>query len=264
MKTENAKIVSYSDRFKDPSAVEAYNSREYAPDSYATCIWQIQRPMLEQLLKEFKRGLHGPLRLLDFACGTGRIVSCLEPLADVAEGVDISEKMVEVARRKCKKARLRVGDILCSPEILQERYDVITCFRFLLNADPETRKCVLRRLRQLMCDLEGLFLVNIHGNASSLRHMAILWKRWRLRRAPTAERARVMLNEMGASEARELLRESGFEVISQLGFGVMPPTFYRTPLRRLAAAIDRVFARRQWCKDWSIELLFVCRPNNRI
>lgn len=252
--------VSYSKRFQEPSAVASYDAQEYGAGSYSAHVWQWQRPVVEQVLRDFRRRRPGPVRLLDFACGTGRVLAALEPLADSAVGVDISESMAAVARTKCRSAQVRVGDILTQPELLPEKkFDVISCFRFVLNAEPELRLRVLRRLREAVCEPDGLLLVNIHGNARSLRHPAIAWKRWR--KCPTDG---AMLNEMTPGEAKELLRAAGFEIVRQFGFGLLPPTLYRTPLRGLAAAVDRSLAGDNGWRNAAIDLLFVCRPGKII
>ena len=248
--------ISYSERFQEKSAVEFYDSQEYGSGSYSTAIWQLQRPVLERVLQDLRRGRTEPIRLLDFACGTGRVLACLEPLVDNAEGIDISENMVAIARSKCVRARLQVGNILTNPELLQEEYDVISCFRFLLYVEPEMGGRILHRLRESLRVPDGLLLVNIHGNSRSLRHPAIVWRRWRER----AEKSGAMLNEMSPVETKQLLRNSGFEIVHQFGFGMLPPTLYRTPLRKLAAVADRSLAGDHRWNDWSIDMLFVCRP----
>jgi hypothetical protein len=99
--------------------------------------------------------------------------------------------------------------------------------------------------------------LNIHGNSHSLRHPAIVWRRWRARSHPGG----ALLNEMSPAETRALLQKSGFEVIRQFGFGILPPTLYRTPLRYPAAAVDRLFAGENiWC-NCSIDVMFVCKPS---
>lgn len=247
--------TTYSSRFQDRAAVEAYESMEYGAASYATFVWAWQRPVVERIIQEFKRGRTLPVRLLDFACGTGRVIATLEPLVDTAEGIDISENMVAVARKKCRTARLQVGDILAQPELLQPPYDVITCFRFLLNVEPELRVRILKTLRTALRP-GGLLVVNVHGNSRSLRHPAVVWRRWRERSAKT----HAMLNEMSPPETSWLLRESGFQIVTQFGFGMLPPTFYRTPLRRVAAAADQFLAGENRWSNCAIDQLFVCRP----
>ena len=248
--------MSYSNRFQRAAAVADYDSKEYGAGSYATKVWQWQRPVVEQIVKDFGIGRTGPVRLLDFACGTGRVLSSLESLVDSADGIDISQNMVAAARRKCPRARLLVGDILSQPELLPGEYGIITCFRFLLNAEPELRRRVLVRLRERLLAPDGRLLVNVHGNSRSLRHPAIRWRRWREGTRPTGE----MLNEMGPDETKRLLAECGFQVVRQYGFGLLPPTCHRTPLRPLARAVDRRLAGDHWWSDWSIDMLFLCRP----
>jgi ubiquinone/menaquinone biosynthesis C-methylase UbiE len=248
--------ISYSERFQQKDAVESYDANEYATGSYSTRIWQLQRPVLEKNLTDFRRARTEPVRLLDFACGTGRVLSCVEQFADTADGIDISENMVAVARTKCQRARLQVGNILSNPELLQKNYDVITCFRLLLNLESAMRGRILRELRRVIHEPSGRLLINIHGNSHSLRHPAIVWRRWRKQ----PETAEVMLNEMSVAETEKLLGESGFEVVQKIGFGHLPPGFYRTPLRAAAFAADGFLAGANSLSHWSVDILFVCRP----
>lgn len=127
--------ISYSDRFQEKDAVEFYDAQEYGSGSYSTAIWQLQRPVIGRILKDFRRERTEPVRLLDFACGTGRVLASLEPLVDRAEGIDVSENMVAVARTKCVKARLLVGDILASPETAAKELRR----HFLFPFSPERR-----------------------------------------------------------------------------------------------------------------------------
>jgi len=250
-------IINYADRFQNPAAVASYEGREYGAGGYAATVWQGQLPVLERTVQAYRAAQGGPVRLLDFACGTGRVLAGLAPWVDEADGVDISEPMVAVARGKCPRARLVVGDILTQPELLQPQYEIISCFRFLLNAEPALRGRVLRRLREVLRSPGGLLLVNVHGNAQSLRHPALAWRRWREQSRPTGE----MLNEMTAGEVRKLLAGSGFEVVNQHGYGMLPPSLHRTWVRPLAVAADRSLAGVHWWNRWSIDMLFICRPS---
>jgi SAM-dependent methyltransferase len=248
--------ASYSSRFQSPADVEAYESTEYGAASYATQVWQWQRPVLEGIIRDFQGGRKAPARLLDFACGTGRVLAFVESLVAAAEGVDLSENMVALARAKCRQARLQVGDILSQPDLLQKSYDIITAFRFLLNVEPVLRRRVLHKLREVVREPDGRLIINVHGNSRSLRHPAILWRRWREASQPTG----AMLNEMSPAETKALLAASGFQIVRQFGFGLLPPTLYRTLLRRPAAALDKRLAGDNLLRNCSIDLMFVCRP----
>ena len=69
-----------------------------------------------------------------------------------------------------------------------------------------------------------------------------------------------MLNEMSPAETRQLLADCGFQIVRQFGFGMLPPTFYRTPLRGLVEVVDRSLAGENILSNLSIDLMFVCRP----
>ena len=248
--------TSYSDRFQKSSEVADYELKEYGAGSYSAAVWKTQLPFVQQIIADFRREKSGRVRLLDFACGTGRVTSALEPLVDEVFGVDISENMVAVARKKCTQATLQVGDIFLQPELLQNNYDLITSFRFLLNVEPEMRLRVLKKLRTVLRKPDGLLIVNVHGNARSLRHPAIVWRRWRERSRPSG----AMLNEMSPGETRQLLQACGFQIVRQFGFGMLPPTFYRTPLRGLVEVMDRSLAGENFLSNLSIDSMYVCRP----
>jgi SAM-dependent methyltransferase len=248
--------ISYGTRFQTKDAVARYDLGEYSAGSYSSRIWELQRPVLVEILGQHQAAVRHSLSLLDFACGSGRVLASLEPQVLAAEGIDISPEMVAAAAAKCKKARLQAGDILKQPALLKKDYDVITAFRFLLNVEPEIRRRALRRLREVIHPRQGLLVVNVHGNSRSLRHPAIVWRRWRERSHETP----AMLNEMSPDEARKLLGDCGFQVVRQFGFGMLPPTLYRTPLRNFAFAVDKLLAGDRWCNDWAIDMLFVCRP----
>jgi hypothetical protein len=70
-----------------------------------------------------------------------------------------------------------------------------------------------------------------------------------------------MLNEMSPAEAKALLRECGFRIVRQLGFGILPPTLYHTPLRGPAALVDWLFAGENIWRNCSVDLMFVCQPD---
>jgi hypothetical protein len=112
--------TGYAKRFQDKDDVESYDLKEYGAGSYSTRIWELQRPLLVEILERHQSEARRPLSLLDFACGTGRVLACLESLVNQADGIDISPEMAAVARTKCARSRLQVGDILTQPELLQK------------------------------------------------------------------------------------------------------------------------------------------------
>jgi SAM-dependent methyltransferase len=106
-------------------------------------------------------------RYLDFACGTGRMLSALAPFFQEVIGVDVSESMVSAARLKVEKAAFHIVD-LTTQDISMGQFDLITAFRFFGNAEPTLRREALRVLRSKLRD-DGLLVLNNHRNPSALR-----------------------------------------------------------------------------------------------
>jgi SAM-dependent methyltransferase len=249
---------SYQSRFLERNVAEDYASREYGAESYATSIWGLQAPLVERLLREIQQkdptGRH-----LDFACGTGRITRLTEEIFPEIDALDISSAMVEVARKTCLRARFSVGNILENPGLCPGPYASISTFRLILNLDPPLRVPILRELNRRLKP-GGVLLFNLHGNRSSLRQPAILWKRWRHGRGSAKDG--LMLNDMSREQAEDCLEASGFIVEQVHGTGVLPPTVYRWPLRSLWRRIDCWLSGRHFLNRFCIDLLFVCKKRD--
>jgi len=243
-------VRRYSERFQTPEAVEQYEHGEYAPNSYSTYIWQLQKPMLQHIVESRKES-YGPVHLLDFACGSGRVLQFLEDGLERSDGVDVSRAMAEVARARCRRSTIYVGDILMDPELVADDYDIVTCFRFILNTEHDNRLRVLRELHKRLAGTNGLLVANVHGNRLSARHLALLG-----RRMFRKERH----SEMSRKAIRELFDQCGFDIVLEHGYGILPATLYRTRLDRLARYIDRMCSRIPALTGISIDLLYVCRP----
>lgn len=241
---------SYSKRFQEQNVVENYESVEYSVDSYSSYIWQLQMPVIADIICRYKPQLE-PTRLLDFACGTGRILSFLKNYVDQIEGVDISPLMAQVAQQKCPDIPISVGDILSNPTLATGDFHIISAFRFLLNTEPTVRVNILKELRKRLINKNGVLVANIHGNRASVRSLAIRYRKM----AKGESHA-----EMSRDEVYQLMYTCGYEVLEEFGFGVVPPTLYRTPLKNLAQWFDRTSQKTQFATRFSIDLLYVCRP----
>ena len=67
-------------------------------------------------------------RYLDFACGTGRLLSFLENNFAASTGVDISKDMLNIAEKYRKKSELICGDITREHLLDGRKYDIFTAF----------------------------------------------------------------------------------------------------------------------------------------
>jgi len=109
-------------------------------------------------------------RYLDFACGSGRVLSQLAGHFSETVAVDVSDSMVQAARQKTEALDLTIDfhlqDITQDP-LAQEPFDLVTAFRFFGNAQHPLRRDVLSALRPLVKP-DGMLVINNHRNPKSL------------------------------------------------------------------------------------------------
>src|SRR5262249_21512132 len=106
--------------------------------------------------------------VLELACGTGSILKQLQPHYHLT-GVDLSDEMLAIARKKLPGVRLLQGDMRAVD--LGERFDVVLCVYDSINHLTRFRDwdAVFRRAREHLND-GGVFLFDIntvHRLASS-------------------------------------------------------------------------------------------------
>jgi SAM-dependent methyltransferase len=215
----------YDTRFTDETSVKDYTSL-YGKGGYDDHVWALERPVVLELLRR-EREKQGRLRLLDFACGTGRILRAVGDLADELTGVDISPRMAGRAALASPRAQIRTGCVL-NDDLLVGTYDTVTIFRFFLNAPREIRLPILRKIRQHV-QSGALLLINNHGHSPSMRSLAI--------RVPRARPQQP--NELRHRDIAALLAASGFRIERRYGFSAFPSSLH---LRVPSAALRRVDA----------------------
>lgn len=150
-------------------------------------------------------------KILDFACGTGRIASFLaDDLHMHVDGYDISSEMLGVA-----KSRGGACNYFCeSIETARSSgYDVVTAFRFFLNAEDDLRRFALSNLYRVL-SVNGLLVVNIHVSNISPLGLAYRFRNFLL--------GRTVAKTCGRSEAIHFLEDSGFQVVEVIDYSFVP------------------------------------------
>ncbi len=184
-----------------------YDAR-FRRNRHRSMVWQMERRVLKGVVSGLARG--GPVRYLDFACGTGRVLSFMESRVDEAVGLDVSADMLGVARTAVQRAELILGDLTDGGMLTGRRFELITAFRFFPNAEPDLRREAMRALAERLAP-SGRLVLNNHLNAGSL-----------LRRvAAIAERAG-RTHSMSHAEVEDLARGAGLRVLSAHGIGYVP------------------------------------------
>ncbi|TSC79446.1 MAG: type 12 methyltransferase [Parcubacteria group bacterium Gr01-1014_29] len=157
MKT-NYRISHQSERVS-----EIYDEVLYRPGTYDDALWQEEKRVLQRELSQLEKDVAN-ISYLDFACGTGRLLSFLEDRVNEAVGVDIAEEMLGRARKIVHRARVIRADSTREDPLAGEVFDFITAFRFFLNAEPALREEALPKILYRlfgssgMCKLDGALL----------------------------------------------------------------------------------------------------------
>lgn len=201
-KTENRGEV-YADQFDNNPRLIAY--------------WKIEKDFLKNNYCKIKI-----TRYLDFACGTGRLSSLFENFSDEAIGIDVSEPMLNIARKKLKKTNLINYDLFSEspPPIMLidengsengfKKFELITAFRFFPNAEDELKEKALHKLFDLLSP-GGILIINNHGNYNSLDQKILrLFKR------------DAGFYGMTDDEMENLISKSEFRVKQRYKFGLLP------------------------------------------
>jgi ubiquinone/menaquinone biosynthesis C-methylase UbiE len=186
--------------------------------------WLVEQRLLTDLLETHVPA--GPRSVADFACGTGRVLEFLSRSYDSPVGIDISPAMLALAGERCPHATVVLGDVTTTPTLAPGPFDLITAFRFFLNAEPELRSAALEWMRGAL-QPGGLVVANFHLNPASLRGAYL-----RLRMRPATRPPMMTLKDV-----RQLFSAHGFTVHQILGYGFLP---FRREGRTLLAPSARL------------------------
>ena len=120
-------------------------------------IWDIEKKILDKFLLNSIN-----LEYLDFAGGTGRILNYLQKKCKKKYLIDSSRKMVEHAKSKIKDVNYIDKDF---NEItnFDQKFDLITAFRFFPNAEPLLREKAMKFISEHL-KKDGYLILNNHKN----------------------------------------------------------------------------------------------------
>lgn len=221
---------SYVASHTTPGKGEQYD-QFYNTDPWHRWLWAREQQVLTQLLREQFKGR--PVDALDFACGTGRITSALEPQVRSITGVDVSESMLEMARRKLKKAELYHGNLLDGPVFPPRQFDLITAFRFFVNAEQPLRLAALKALEPYLAP-NGILVFNNHQNLDSAYIQ--------ITKAYAKAKGFKFANTLSMRECEELVATIGLEIVHVYPVAMfhLPRLHFPSAAYRLADAVGGV------------------------
>lgn len=225
--------MTYREAFSDDLAAIRYDQVEYADTSYAAVLWPVERRQIDKVLS--RQANPREFTYLDFACGTGRVLSHISKVASSSIGVEISPTMAAVAKLRAPMARILTRDITDSSVRVEGVYDVITAFRFILNAEPELRLDSLKALRLRLADSSSILIFNNHGNLMS--HKALLALRTRRGRLHGQTSGHVMSHKQVVA----LANAAGLAVCRVSGCGLLGGRVARVLPRPIVERIETWF-----------------------
>ena len=115
--------------------------KQYQKDSHDARIWILEKEILIIIIHRYK--LKNLVNHLDFASGTGRIFEVFKNCENNSIGIDVSESMLVEAKKKYRDVTFIKKDLTSHPNYFTIQFDLITTFRFFLNAENSLRENVL-------------------------------------------------------------------------------------------------------------------------
>lgn len=175
-------------------------------DTLASGPWDSYMTSMEtSLMESILSGLGKIPSALDFACGTGRLTKTIENFVNQSFAVDISQSMVEQAKKDCKKTKFFIADI-SREEIDIDAVYLINSFRFFGNAQNELRLAVLKALNRYLVQ-DGYLVINNHRNPWAINSISH-------RLAGKGEGI-----DLSYFKLKSLLRKCGFTIKDTYGIG---------------------------------------------
>jgi ubiquinone/menaquinone biosynthesis C-methylase UbiE len=238
--------ISYRDSHKLKAKVAEYEAC-YQNNAWNIFLCSREQKIVLRILDKYLKGRD--VHLLDFACGTGRITKFLEDRVETSTGVDVSNSMLAVAGKKLKKTELIKADITEENILKPGKFNLITAFRFFLNAEPELRSAAIKALAELL-DEDGYLVFNNHQNSGSP------WVK--MRNLYHRKYSQLTYNVMSIEQMVKLVEEAGLEIIEIYPTGFFHPP--RIPVSfHLSRAIDLAAGKFKFLNRFSENTIAVCR-----
>jgi len=110
---------------------------------------RLYRAREERAIRRALKDLPRRGRVLDVACGTGRVTGLLVNEGfDEVVGTDVSTAMMEVAQRRLPHVEFFQGDATHLP-VDDQSFDAVTCIGLLMHLDTPARVAALRELARI-------------------------------------------------------------------------------------------------------------------
>jgi len=249
---------TYKHQFLAIQDAARYDENEYREGSYAHLLWELEKSVLRSLVEDLRRA-QDQIQYLDFATGTGRIAAFLENLVDSATAIDLSDSMIARARQRLRLTNVICGDITADTGVAKGNYNLITAFRFFLNAEPALRLAAMRALAARLRDESSLLVFNNHGNLWSPK--ILLWPYYRVRSAHKSWQTQG--NYLRHSQIMQLLESTGLRVVRVIGLGLLGGKIAGRMSFDRSLRLERWFSSNPFCSNFGQDQIYVAGLNRK-
>ena len=137
-------------------------SYDWIADDYAREIYgELQhKPFDQQLLDRFAARIAGRGQVCDMGCGPGQVARYLRDAGAEGFGVDLSPRMVELARQLNPDIPFREGNMMAL-DLAEGTLAGIAAFYAIVNIPEESLPSVFREMHRVLAP-DGLLLVAFH------------------------------------------------------------------------------------------------------
>jgi ubiquinone/menaquinone biosynthesis C-methylase UbiE len=118
------------------------------------------KPLDRELLKRLAAEVAGRGEVCDMGCGPGQVARYLRDQGAAVSGLDLSQRMVDVARQLNPDIHFRQGDML-APELPDESLAGIAAFYAIVNIPRESLPKVFGEMQRVLKP-DGLVLLAFH------------------------------------------------------------------------------------------------------
>jgi len=220
-----------------------YDYIYFHEDSYDSRVWKLEKEIIEEISKKL---FPNKIRYyLDFACGTGRILEVFKKKAKNSYGIDVSEEMLKEARKKYKKTEFINYDLTKNKNIFTQKFDLITTFRFFLNAEKSLRNKALNIFYKLLQD-NGFLICNTHGNTHRVKFL---------------RKKNSKINVLSYIEMKNLLEKHKFRIIKLYGLSFIPYFIAIYLPRFIWYIIEKILSKIRIINIYGTHLIFVCKKS---
>jgi len=189
--------------------------------------------------------------------GVEEAIGFVDGLANTTIGVDVSEAMLESARKRFPLVGFICGDVSRTPHLLDQigPFDLVTLWRFIAPAEPALRLEALSAVSRRMQE-GAILVVNNNANSRSL-HGVALGLRARVKGSPPRrDRAQSSISHR---QLCQHLESVGLVVEETRGICYLPEHATRRMPSWLWAPIERLLGRLNVVPNYAVNQLIIAR-----